>query len=157
MTTSHGHIEVICGSMFSGKSEELIRRVRRAQYARQQVQVYKPGLDTRSDETFVTSHDGRDVQAIAVDTAADLLAQIADDTDIVAIDEAQFFDEGLADICRQLAERGLRVIVAGLDLDFRGEPFGPVPRLMAQAEEVQKLHAICVLCGEEASRSQRSR
>jgi thymidine kinase len=155
VTASTGHIEVICGSMFSGKSEELIRRVRRGHYARQRVQVFKPSLDTRSEVTAVTSHDGRDVQAIAVDSAADLLAQVADDTDMVAIDEAQFFDGGLPEVCRQLADRGVRVIAAGLDLDFRGEPFGPMPGLMAQAEEVQKLHAICVVCGEEASRTQR--
>jgi thymidine kinase len=155
VTASSGHIEVISGSMFSGKSEELIRRVRRANFARQRVQVFKPSLDTRSEVTTVTSHDGRDVQAIAVDSTADLLAQVADDTDMVAIDEAQFFDEGLPEVCRRLADRGVRVIAAGLDLDFRGEPFGPMPRLMAQAEEVQKLHAICMICGQEASRTQR--
>jgi thymidine kinase len=155
VTPSHGHIEIICGSMFSGKSEELIRRVRRANFARQRVQVFKPKLDTRSEVTTVTSHDGRDVQAIAVDNSAELLAQVTDDTQIVAIDEAQFFNGSLAETCRQLAERGVRVIAAGLDMDFRGEPFGPMPRLMAQAEEVQKLHAICMVCGEEASRSQR--
>lgn len=155
MTASHGHIEVICGSMFSGKSEELIRRVRRAQYAKQQTQVFKPSVDTRSTETSVTSHDGRDVQAIAVESSSELLNQIADDTHIVAIDEAQFFDEDLPTACRTLARRGLRVIVAGLDMDFKGEPFGPMPALMAQAEEVQKLHAICVICGEEASHTQR--
>ena len=155
MPTSQGHIEVICGSMFSGKSEELIRRVRRAQYARQQVQVFKPNLDTRPSDALVTSHDGRDIRAIGVDTSAGLLAQVAEDTDIVAIDEAQFFDKELPDICRELAERGLRVIAAGLDMDFRGEPFGPMPYLLAQAEDVQKLHDICVVCGKEASHSQR--
>lgn len=155
MTTSHSHIEVVCGSMFSGKSEELIRRVRRAQYARQRVQVFKPSVDTRAAMTTVTSHDGRDVQAIAVDSSAELLAQVSGDTETVAIDEAQFFDDALPEVCRQLTERGVRVIAAGLDMDFRGEPFGPMPRLMAQAEEVQKLHAICVVCGEEASRTQR--
>lgn len=155
MTASTGHIEVICGSMFSGKSEELIRRVRRGHYARQRVQVFKPSLDTRSQKTTVTSHDGRDVQAVAVDSTAELLAQVADDTQVVAIDEAQFFDDDLPLVCRKLADRGVRVIAAGLDLDFRGEPFGPMPRLMAQAEEVQKLHAICMVCGEEASRTQR--
>lgn len=153
--TANGHVEVVCGSMFSGKSEELIRRVRRAHFARQQVQVFKPEVDTRSATTTVTSHDGRDVQAVAVESSTDLLAQVGSDTDIVAIDEAQFFDGDLPEVCRMLAERGIRVVAAGLDLDFRGEPFGPMPRLLAQAEEVQKLHAICVVCGEEASRTQR--
>lgn len=155
MTTSQGHIEVICGSMFSGKSEELIRRVRRAHFARQQVQVFKPSVDTRAAMSTVRSHDGRDVQAIAVDSAAELMNQVEDESNIVAIDEAQFFDERLPAICRQLADEGIRVIAAGLDLDFRGEPFGPMPVLMAQAEEVQKLHAICMVCGKEASRTQR--
>lgn len=155
MTASTGHIEVICGSMFSGKSEELIRRVRRGHYARQRVQVFKPSLDTRSELTTVTSHDGRDVQAVAVDSTAELLARVADDTEVVAIDEAQFFDDDLPLVCRKLADRGVRVIAAGLDLDFRGEPFGPMPQLLAQAEEVQKLHAICMVCGEDASRTQR--
>jgi len=155
VTASTGHIEVICGSMFSGKSEELIRRVRRGHYARQRVQVFKPSLDTRSELTTVTSHDGRDVQAVAVDSTAELLARVADDTEVVAIDEAQFFDDDLPLVCRKLADRGVRVIAAGLDLDFRGEPFGPMPQLLAQAEEVQKLHAICMVCGEDASRTQR--
>lgn len=151
---NRGHIEVICGSMFSGKSEELIRRIRRAHYARQKVMVFKPGLDTRSD-TLVKSHDGRDMEAIALASSEDLLAHSSNDVDTIAIDEAQFFDEKLPDICSHLTERGLRVIVAGLDMDFRGEPFGPIPHLMAQAELVQKLHAICMVCGEEASRTQR--
>ena len=149
-----GHIEVVCGSMFSGKSEELIRRVRRAQYARQKIVVFKPGVDIRSD-TLVMSHDGRDVEAISVATSEEILDKIPGGTSIVAIDEAQFFDKTLPDVCNTLAESGKRVIVAGLDMDFRGEPFGPMPRLIAQAEDVLKLHAICLVCGEEASRTQR--
>lgn len=155
MKHHRGRIEVICGSMFSGKSEELIRRVRRAQIARQQVQVFKPSIDNRYGLGSVNSHDGRAAEAIAVETAADLLSQLEDDTTVVAIDEAQFFNGGLAPVCRTLAERGLRVIAAGLDMDFRGEPFGPMPELIAEAEQVDKLHAICVICGDEASRTQR--
>ncbi len=150
-----GRIEVICGSMFSGKSEELIRRVRRARIARQTVQVFKHSFDTRYAVNSVNSHDGSAADALAVGHARDILSLTGEDTTVVAIDEAQFFDQTIVDVCRQLAERGVRVIVAGLDLDFRGEPFGPMPDLMAQAEQVDKLHAICVVCGEEASRSQR--
>lgn len=155
MIHKHGRIEVVCGSMFSGKSEELIRRVRRAEYARQQVQVFKPTVDDRSGVGQIKSHDGRDMQAIAVKTASEILNHIDENTTVVGLDEAQFFDETLPVVCHALAERGLRVIVAGLDLDFRGGPFGPMPALMAQAEEVYKLHAICMVCGDEASRSQR--
>jgi thymidine kinase len=156
MRHQRGRIEVICGSMFSGKSEELIRRVRRAQIARQTVQVFNPSLDNRHGSGSVNSHDGRAAEAISLDHAHNLLSLIADDTTVVAIDEAQFFGPELASICRELAEkRDVRVIVAGLDLDFRGEPFGPIPTLIAQAEQVDKLHAICVVCGDEASRSQR--
>lgn len=150
-----GRVEVICGSMFSGKSEELIRRVRRARIARQTVQVFKHSFDTRYAVNSVNSHDGSAADALAVERAGDILSLTGEDTTVVAIDEAQFFDQSIVDVCRQLAERGVRVIVAGLDLDFRGEPFGPMPALMAQAEQVDKLHAICVICGEEASRSQR--
>ncbi len=151
-----GRVEVICGSMFSGKSEELIRRVRRAQIARQVVQVFKPSVDDRYGIDSVNSHDGRATQAIAVEKAEDILTHLAQDTNVVAIDEAQFFDASLARVCRTLAEaHHIRVIVAGLDLDFRGEPFGPMPALIAQAETVEKLHAICVVCGNEASRTQR--
>ncbi|HOA23758.1 MAG TPA: thymidine kinase [Aggregatilineales bacterium] len=156
MKHHRGRVEVICGSMFSGKSEELIRRVRRAEIARQNVQVFKPSLDNRYGEDSVNSHDGRAADAIAVERATDILTHLKPDTTVVAIDEAQFFDDGIVKLCRDLADqRGLRVIIAGLDLDFRGEPFGPMPHLMAQAEEVDKLHAICVRCGEEASRTQR--
>lgn len=150
-----GWIEVICGSMFSGKTEELIRRVRRAQIARQQVQVFKHSLDTRYAEREVASHNGLQLEAIPVENSAQLRALIAPETTVVAIDEGQFFDEGLVSLCEELADRGRRVIVAGLDLDFRGEPFGPMPQLMARAERVDKLQAICVVCGGPASRTQR--
>ncbi|MBI3287317.1 MAG: thymidine kinase [Chloroflexi bacterium] len=150
-----GWIEVICGSMFSGKTEELIRRVKRAQIAKQKAQVFKPALDTRYTVERVTSHSGANHAAQNVQRAAEILERLHPDTTVVAIDEAQFFDEQLPDVCRQLAEAGLRVIVAGLDLDFRGEPFGPLPRLMAQAEMTDKVQAICVVCGSMASRTQR--
>jgi thymidine kinase len=150
-----GQLEVVCGSMFSGKTEELIRRVRRAQIARQQVQVFKPALDDRYGIEHVTSHNGLNVKAISVESAADILEQIDPSTQVVAIDEAQFFGQEVCDTCEALAERGMRVIVAGLDTDFRGEPFGPMPLLLAQAEKVDKLRAICVICGQEASRTQR--
>ncbi len=156
MKHQQGRIEVICGSMFSGKSEELIRRVRRAEIARQKVQVFKPSLDNRYGLGSINSHDGRATEAVAIERASDILHHLDEATTVVAIDEAQFFDDNLIAICRSLAdERHIRVIVAGLDLDFRGEPFGPVPHLIAQAEQVDKLHAICVVCGNEASRSQR--
>jgi thymidine kinase len=156
MKHHRGRVEVICGSMFSGKSEELLRRVRRAEIARQKTQIFKPSLDDRHGVDTVKSHDGRAADAIAVDEPADILHHINGETTVVAIDEAQFFDKSLDTICHKLArERDIRVIVAGLDLDFRGKPFGPMPDLIAQAEEVDKLHAICVKCGEEASRSQR--
>jgi thymidine kinase len=151
----HGRVEVICGSMFSGKTEELIRRVRRAQIARQQVQVFKPSIDTRYTERRVTSHNGQDFDAHPCASSAEIRACVAPETTVVAIDEAQFFDGGLIDVVDGLAARGVRVILAGLDLDFRGEPFGPIPRLMCTAEDVLKLHAICVVCGEEGSRTQR--
>jgi thymidine kinase len=150
-----GSIEMICGSMFSGKTEELLRRVRRAEIARQQVQLFKPSIDDRYGLTRVSSHNGVGREGIAIQTAAEILEHLHVDTQVVAIDEAQFFDESLSPICEMLAERGVRVILAGLDLDFRGEPFGPMPLLLAQAERVDKLHAICVVCGAEASRTQR--
>lgn len=150
-----GWIEVICGSMFSGKTEELIRRVRRAQIARQNVQVFKHSLDARYAEREVASHNGLQLEAVPVENSAQLRTLIAPETTVVAIDEGQFFDEGLVPLCEELADRGLRVIVAGLDLDFRGEPFGPMPQLMARAERVDKLQAICVVCGGPASRTQR--
>ncbi len=150
-----GSIEVVCGSMFSGKTEELIRRVRRAQIAKQKVQVFKPRLDDRYNVERVRSHNGLHWQAAPVEHSAEILELVEPDTTVVAIDEVQFFDLGITDVCQTLADRGIRVIVAGLDMDFRGEPFGPIPRLMAQAERVDKLQAICVVCGAPASRSQR--
>lgn len=150
-----GWVEVICGSMFCGKTEELLRRVRRAVIARQHIQVFKPAVDNRYGIGRVASHNGLAWESETVGSSAQILERLRPDTAIVAIDEVQFFDEGIAAACNQLAQRGLRVICAGLDLDFRGEPFGPMPRLMAQAELVDKLHAICVVCGAPASRTQR--
>lgn len=150
-----GWVELVCGSMFSGKTEELIRRVKRAQIARQKVQVFKPQLDDRYGKETVSSHDGLEVAAVPVSSAQALLAQVDPDTTVVAIDEVQFFDWQIAEAAQKLASAGKRVIMAGLDMDFRGEPFGPMPLLMAQAEKVDKLNAICVICGAEASRTQR--
>ncbi len=152
---ARGGLEVICGSMFSGKTEELIRRVKRAQIARKSVQVFKPVLDTRYSFEHVASHDGVRAQAVPVTSAADLAAQVDPATEVVAIDEVQFLDSMIVDVCEALAACGKRVIVAGLDLDFRGESFGPMPELMARAEHVDKLQAICVMCGAPASRTQR--
>ncbi len=151
----HGSIEVITGSMFSGKTEELIRRLRRARIARQNVQVFKPIIDNRYTLEKVKSHAGHEFEATPVGSAADILPQVKPDTTVVAIDEAQFFDRQVCEASRLLAERGLRVIVAGLDQDFRGEPFGPMPELLSLAEHVDKLHAICAVCGDEGSRTQR--
>jgi len=150
-----GWIEMICGSMFSGKTEELIRRLKRAVIARQQVQVFKPLLDNRYSEDKVSSHDGLHWDAAIVSSASKILEMVKDGTDVIAIDEVQFFDRTITDVCEQLARRGTRVILTGLDMDFRGEPFGPVPALMAQAETVDKLQAICAVCGAPASRTQR--
>lgn len=150
-----GQIEVICGSMFSGKTEELIRRVRRASIARQKIQVFKPDIDDRFAIKRVTSHNGLDFEAIPVKDSAALLSRVEPDTTVVAIDEAQFFDPGIVRATNHLANNGVRVIIAGLDMDFRGEPFGPMPALLCRADEVQKLHAICMVCGEDASRTQR--
>jgi thymidine kinase len=155
MIHHRGRIEVICGSMFSGKTEELIRRVRRAQIAKQSVQVFKPIIDTRYAIERVTSHNGRDFDAQPISSSDEIMSCLAQSTTVVAIDETQFFDEGILDVVGHLADHGIRVILAGLDLDFRGEPFGPIPPLMCLAEEVTKLHAICTVCGEEASRTQR--
>jgi len=152
---SHGGIELICGSMFSGKTEEMIRRLRRAVIARQQVQAFKPAIDQRYRIEKVTSHDGLHFEAQPVLRAADILESLDSQTTVVAIDEVQFFDNGIITVCERLADAGIRVICAGLDMDFRGLPFGPMPALMARAEHVDKLHAICVICGEEASRTQR--
>lgn len=151
----HGSIEVICGSMFSGKTDELIRRLRRAVIARQKVQVFKPAIDVRYAIEKVTSHAGADFSATPVEKSGDILAKIEPETTVVGIDEAQFFDDGILEATRLLADRGMRVIVAGLDQDFRGEPFGPMPALMAKAEQVDKVRAICMVCGEPASRTQR--
>ena len=150
-----GWIEVICGSMFSGKTEELIRRLKRAEIARQRVQVFKPALDSRYKSDKVSSHSGSYFDAIVVNNAQEIAERVAEDVDVVAIDEVQFFDWAIAELCERLAQEGRRVIVAGLDVDFRGEPFGPMPLLMAQAENVAKLQAICMVCGSPASRTQR--
>ena len=150
-----GWIEIICGSMFSGKTEELIRRVRRAEIARQHVQVFKPKLDNRYSVSEVASHNGEQTPAAVIERAGEILELLRPETTVIAIDEAQFFDWQVADVARILADRGLRVIITGLDLDFRGEPFGPMPLLMAEAEMVDKLHAICVVCAAPASRTQR--
>jgi len=150
-----GWVEVICGSMFSGKSEELIRRVRRAQYAKQTIAVFKPRLDNRYSEEEVVSHNGTKVIAIPIESSKDIWAYITDEYDVIGIDEAQFFDEGIIDVISRLANHGFRVIVAGLDQDFRGEPFGPMPTIMAGAELVTKLQAVCQVCGSPASRTQR--
>jgi len=152
---SGGCIEVVCGSMFSGKTEELIRRVRRAKIAKQNVQVFKPAIDTRYTTEAVTSHNGLGVDAVPVQSAAEIEKLILPETSVVAIDEVQFFGWEVTELCQKLADRGVRVIAAGLDMDFRGEPFGPMPVLMAQAETVEKLQAICVVCGNPASRTQR--
>jgi len=154
-THPRGRIELICGSMFSGKTEEMIRRLRRAVIARQQVQAFKPAIDSRYHLEKVTSHNGLHFEAQPVARAADILEAVAHDTDVVGIDEVQFFDDGIVAVCESLAEQGKRVICAGLDMDFRGLPFGAMPQLLARAEDVHKLHAICVVCGEEASRTQR--
>jgi len=150
-----GIVEVIVGSMFSGKTDELIRRLRRATIAKQKVQVFKPAIDIRYSDGKVTSHAGNDFAAQPIQSVEEILTRLEPDTTVVAIDEAQFFAPEIISIVQHLADRGLRVIVAGLDTDFRGEPFGPMPILMAQAERVDKLHAICMVCGEEASRTQR--
>jgi thymidine kinase len=150
-----GSIEVITGSMFCGKTDELIRRLRRASIARQKVQVFKPAIDNRYAVEKVTSHAGGEYAALPIQNADEILRYLKKDTTVVAIDEAQFFNDRLIPICQQLADQGLRIIVAGLDTDFRGEPFGPMPILMAQAERVDKLYALCMVCGEPASRTQR--
>jgi len=154
--SSGGWIEVITGVMFSGKSEELIRRVRRALIARRRVQVFKSHLDDRYSGLFlVSSHDGGQFEAIPVSASLDISERVRPDTHVVAIDEAQFLDEGIIAVVNSLADRGVRVIVSGTDMDFRGTPFGPIPGLLAVAEQVDKLHAICVKCGDLATRNQR--
>lgn len=150
-----GSIEVICGSMFSGKTEELLRRLRRAQIAKLNIEIFKPRTDTRYDENAVVSHDLNSVQSTPVDHSSAILL-LGADTQVVGIDEAQFFDENLPDVCNKLAQKGIRVIVAGLDMDFSGKPFGPVPALMAIAEHVTKVNAVCVRCGAPAMYSFRT-
>jgi len=153
-SASTGWIEVVCGSMFSGKTEELIRRLRRARIARQRVEIFKPALDTRYSDEEVVSHDERVIPSTPVATAAQILL-LASDADVVGIDEGQFFDSGLPAVCEQLARDGKRVIVAGLDQDYTGAPFEPMPQIMAVAEFVSKLHAVCMVCGAPANHSQR--
>ena len=149
-TRRRGRIEVICGSMFSGKTEELIRRMKRAKFARQRVEIFKPAIDTRYSEGDVVSHDSNTISSTPIDSSASILL-FTSEIDVVGIDEAQFFDSGLIDVCNQLANNGVRVIIAGLDMDFKGIPFGPMPALCAIADEVSKVHAICVKCGQLAS------
>lgn len=153
--TRRGRIEVVCGSMFSGKTEELIRRMKRAKFARQNVEIFKPALDTRYSEEEVVSHDSNHILSTPIESSASILL-LATDVDVVGIDEAQFFDEELVTVCNELARRGTRVIVAGLDMDYMGKPFGPMPALMAIADEVTKVHAICVRCGSLAYVSHRT-
>ncbi|HEY0898435.1 MAG TPA: thymidine kinase [Sphingobacteriaceae bacterium] len=151
----NGSIEVICGSMFSGKTEELIRRLKRAQIAKMHVEIFKPKTDTRYDETAVVSHDRNSIPSTPVESSSAILL-LGSNTQVVGIDEAQFFDDELPEVCNKLASMGIRVIVAGLDMDFQGQPFGPIPALMAIAEEVTKVHAVCVCCGGPASYSYRT-
>ena len=141
-----GRIEVVCGSMFSGKTEELIRRMKRAKFAKQKVEIFKPSLDTRYSDVDVVSHDQHSIPSTPIDSSS-TIALLSSDIDVVGIDEAQFLDDGVVDVCNDLAYRGVRVIVAGLDMDFQGKPFGPMPALCAIADEVTKVHAICVKCG----------
>jgi len=149
-----GWIEVICGSMFSGKTEELIRRMKRAQFAKQSVEIFKPMVDDRYHEDDVVSHDQNAIRSTPVESSSNILI-LGDGVDVIGIDEAQFFDEGIVEVCNELANRGSRVIVAGLDMDFKGKPFGPMPNLMATAEYVTKVHAICVRTGNLAHHSHR--
>ena len=149
-----GRIEVVCGSMFSGKTEELIRRLKRAKFAKQRVEIFKPSIDTRYSEEDVVSHDRTSIPSTPVESSGSILL-LTSEIDVVGIDEAQFFDDGLVDVCNELANRGVRVICAGLDMDFRGKPFGPMPALMAVADDVTKVHAICVRCGSLAYVSHR--
>jgi len=151
---SYGSIEVICGSMFSGKTEELIRRMRRAQLAKLGTEIFKPAIDSRYHQEAVVSHDRNHIPSTSVDSSSAILL-LSSGTKVVGIDEAQFFDDGLPEVCNQLANNGIRVIVAGLDMDFKGRPFGPVPALMAIAEHVTKVHAVCVRCGAPATYSYR--
>jgi len=153
-TEQFGWIEVICGSMFSGKTEELIRRLKRAQFAKQKVEIFKPAIDTRYDDEMVVSHDANEIRSTPVPSSSNIRI-LADDIDVVGIDEAQFFDDEIVTVCNDLANRGVRVIVAGLDMDFKGNPFGPMPALMATAEYVTKVHAVCTRTGNLAHYSYR--
>ncbi|MCQ2174155.1 MAG: thymidine kinase [Bacteroidales bacterium] len=150
----NGCIEVVCGSMFSGKTEELIRRLRRAGFANQKMEIFKPAVDNRYSDVEVVSHDFHSIKSRPIASPSQML-EIEDDVRVVGVDEAQFFDQSLVDVCQTLANRGVRVIVAGLDTDYQGKPFGPMPMLMAVAEDVQKVHAICVKCGNLANHSHR--
>ena len=149
-----GSIEVICGSMFSGKTEELIRRMKRAQFAKQTVEIFKPCIDVRYSEDKVVSHDSHSIHSTPISSPSQML-ELSNDVEVVGIDEAQFFDNSLIEVVQTLANRGIRVIIAGLDTDFLGKPFGPMPALMAVAEDIQKVHAICVKCGSPANHSHR--
>ena len=149
-----GSIEVICGSMFSGKTEELIRRLKRAQFAKQTVEIFKPCIDVRYSEDKVVSHDSHSIHSTPIESPSQML-ELSNDVEVVGIDEAQFFDDSLIEVVQTLANRGIRVIIAGLDTDFLGKPFGPMPALMAVAEDIQKVHAICVKCGSPANHSHR--
>jgi thymidine kinase len=153
-TNKKGFIEVICGSMFSGKTEELIRRLKRAKFAKQRVEIFKPEIDTRYDVEKVVSHDENSINSTPVQSSSEILL-LSTDVDVVGIDEAQFFDTEIVNVCNMLADRGIRVIVAGLDMDYLGKPFGPIPALLATAEYVTKVHAICVRCGDLAHVSHR--
>jgi len=156
-SSQKGWIEVICGSMFSGKTEELIRRIRRAQFAKQKIEIFKPAMDTRYAETEMVSHDATSLPSTPVHNAAEILLYVTMETvEVVGIDEVQFFDEGIVSVCNQLANAGIRVIVSGLDMDYLGNPFGPMPKLMAIAEYVSKVHAICTHCGDLAHYSHRT-
>ncbi len=153
-THKKGWIEVVCGSMFSGKTEELIRRLKRAEFAKQQVEIFKPAVDIRYDDENVVSHVGTSIRSTPVPSSGNILL-LANDVDVVGIDEAQFFDDELPEVCEKLANSGIRVIIAGLDMDFTGKPFGPIPALLSKAEFVTKVHAICMQCGDLAQYSHR--
>lgn len=155
VVSHYGWVEVVCGCMFSGKTEELIRRMTRAQIARQKLQVFKPAIDIRYGLEVVASHNSNKIHSQPVENAIDILTHLADGTRVVGIDEAQFFDNGIVEVVERLALRGIRVVIAGLDMDYLGRPFGPMPQLLAIAEQVTKLSAICVVCGAPATRSQR--
>lgn len=153
-TPRRGSIEVICGSMFSGKTEELLRRLKRAKIAKQEIEIFKPAIDTRYSEVEIISHDKNSIPSTVVEHSSNILL-LSSNIEVVGIDEAQFFDQGLVDVCQQLADQGIRVIVAGLDMDFKRNPFGPMPALCAIADDVKKVHAICVECGRLANYSYR--